>query len=49
MSERFSLAKNVIGWKKYYLVIDDEFYIQVRKKLWYGLAEYLRIDLTNPC
>lgn len=49
MSERLSLAKNVICLKKYYLVINDEFYIQVRKKLWYELADYLKIDLTKPC
>jgi hypothetical protein len=49
MKDRLSLAKDVIGRKKYYLVIDDEFYIRVRKKLWYELAEYLKIDLSQPC
>ena len=49
MKDRLSLAKDVIGRKKYYLVIDDEFYIQVRKKLWYELADYLKIYITKPC
>lgn len=31
--------------KQFYVVINDEFYIKVKKKLFYQLAEYLKIDL----
>jgi hypothetical protein len=38
------LAKSLTR-KQFYVVINDEFYIKVKKKLFYELAEYLKIDL----
>ena len=45
MKVNLTIAKAVIGRKAYYVVINDTFYIKVKKKLFYQLAEYLKIDL----
>ena len=45
MKVDLNIAKMIIGRKAYYVVINDTFYIKVKKKLFYQLAEYLKIDL----
>jgi hypothetical protein len=45
MKVDLNIAKMIIGRKAYYVVINDTFYIKVKKKLYYQLAEYLKIDL----
>lgn len=47
MKVDLTIAKMIIGRKAYYVVINDEFYIKVKKKLFYQLAEYLKIDLEE--
>ena len=44
MKVNLTIAKSLTR-KQFYVVINDEFYIKVKKKLFYQLAEYLKIDL----
>jgi hypothetical protein len=44
MKVDLTIAKSLTS-KQFYVVINDEFYIKVKKKLFYQLAEYLKIDL----
>ena len=44
MKVDLTIAKSLTS-KQFYVVINDTFYIKVKKKLFYQLAEYLKIDL----
>ena len=41
-----ALERTFIGWKRYYIVINEAFYIKVSKRIWYELAKFLKIDVN---
>lgn len=41
MIANLALSKVIIGKKKYYLVIDDTFYLKISKRRYYELADWL--------
>lgn len=45
MIANLALSKGIIGKKKYYLVIDDTFYLKISKRRYYELADWLRIKV----
>lgn len=48
MKVDLSLEKNIItNTDACYVVINDVFYIKVKKDLWYQLASYLKIDVED--
>lgn len=40
-----SLDRNITDSEEYYAVINNEFYLQIEKDLWYRLASYLKINV----
>ena len=45
MKVDIALSKPVIGKKSYYIVINDTFYVKIKKSLFYELARFLKIDV----
>lgn len=41
---KLSLAKTITGRTQYYLLINNELYIKISKKLFAELIEYLKIE-----
>lgn len=45
MKVDLSLEKNITNTDACYIVINNVFYIKVKKDLWHQLASYLKIDV----
>lgn len=44
MRAELTLSKGVFG-KSYYLIIDDKYYLRIKKKRFYDLAKFLKIKV----
>ena len=41
------LEKTIVGRKKYYLIVNEIFYVKVNKKTFNDLANFLEIDIGD--